>query len=227
MKDNIINLKIEIEDSIIGKSLDVTIDDRFHDSEDDTYDINVSSLTSLYEELYDITQTSDNVPEDAVFKIDGQVFAKMVDGIHLEANIDMPKSIIEKYASNETLELSFTDVITIPYGKDVNIAGVAVKSKSYILYNDHTKHDNYIIGKGQNIGFKNEKEAYDAIDGYFSNKYSNLSTACSDLDITDVTVNGEKYKSFSLGKEIIKEPKIKQENQVKNKPIKNKNAFKP
>lgn len=209
--ENIINLNIEVKDGAFGGRLKVTSDKQLYDAwgteevKEDDFKFGESSLTKLYERLYDITQANKCIPSDASFYIDGKPFAKMVDGHHLEINEELDPSIIEKYGVKETIDFIYKDKLERFYGEDLPLQGIGIYRNDSIRAYRGQESDNYICNEDHSIDHKNKEDAIKALDFYLEKGEDR--DCFNYLDQTTITIEGEKYKTMSLNKEI-KEPKI-------------------
>lgn len=224
--ENIINIKIDISDESFGGRLKITSDKQLYDewttgdiSQSD-FEFSEETLTAVYERLYDITQSNRVGSGDPIFKIEGEMFAEMVDGFHLKLNDELSHELIEKYGKVETLNFQTKNEIEQTYGATIQIDGIALEKSGDMAYSGY-ESDNYIKDKDFNRDFKNKDEALKALDYYLEEDTSKRNF--NYIDRTVITVDGAPYKEMILNKTIenkaekqeVEEPKEKKKNRTR------------
>jgi hypothetical protein len=205
-----INLELSIDDSGYRPRTSIKADHQLYESWDDEqpteddFKYSASSLTSMYTKLYDITQSND-LPGDAEYYIEDKLFAKMVDGCHLELNeniLDDP--MLDKFRQTEEIEMIFTNEIEIVYGDNQQLeeGQIAVYRNDGIrAYDGFDSRSNNIVNKeGKNV-FNSKEEAVAAIKDYYADSDANVSPM--DKTIFKINDNENRYDLvMSNGKEI-------------------------
>lgn len=172
----IINLKIDAgEQKEYGpyRDLKVVADKQIYDTYDDeeisefNYSFEETSLTSLYEKLYDISQSQDIIPKDVAFHIDGEEFCKMVGGFHLALNDEFPSEIANKYSVEQRFDLLATDTIKKAYSKPEVVDGLIIQKDDDEIYFKNSSANSLKSENGDTV-FKNENDVKEAIRFYFS-----------------------------------------------------------
>lgn len=217
---NEVNFEIKISDKPFSSRITAIFDKQIYDqwgdepvSEND-FKIQVGSITELYSKLYDATQSNDVINNDSVFLLEGEVFAKMVDGFHLELNENISNKVIDKYRTEETIDFVTKDKIEQVYGSDIEIEGVSLYRNDDIRAYRRDDSSNYIHDENRNRDFKNDDEVKAALDFYLTKEQDSYDI--KSLDKTHVLLNGEKYKTLVLDKEVEPEtPKAKKRNKFR------------
>lgn len=201
---NKINLEIKENNQSFAK-YNIVSDKQLYEAWNETveksdFEFEASSLTEIYTKLYNVSQSSDLIPNDVEFYIEGELFAKMVDGYHLAMTEELKNEIFDKYKSEQTIDFITADTIKPVYGEERKVDGLTVYRNDDIRAYTGYDSDNYISDSSGNNVFKTEDEAKKAIDYYLLEDSSAYDIKF--IDKTTLTVNGEAYKTFSMNKEI-------------------------
>lgn len=217
---NEIKFEIKIIEGDFRNSLTAVFDKQIFDQWGDDpvskydFEIDAGSVTELYNKLYDATQTNDIIGSNAIFMLNNEVFAKVVDGFHLEFNENISNENIDKYRNEETIDFVTKDKITQVYGADIEIKGSSLYRNDDIRAYVRDDSSDYIHDSKGNKDFKDDGEVKKALDFYL--KEDRDSYGIKQLDKTHVTLNGEKYKTLIFGKEIeLEKKKVQKRNRPK------------
>lgn len=189
---------------------DKQIIDTWDDEKVDDYNFRVraNSLTDLYKELYDTSQSNDCFPSDAKLFIEDELFAEMVAGIHLKLNDDFSPKIAEKYMTEHEIDFVTSNVLRKTYGNDETVDGLTLYRDDGLKAYQRLDAGNHIVnGQGSNV-FKDEKEVLDALKYYVVQDGS--ADCLNKLDKIKVTLDGEDIVTLAFGKEIeskVEEPR--------------------
>lgn len=203
------------------RTLEFKSDVQLHDPYNDEiteYDFNVSSssLTELYNKLYDISQSNDCFPSDAKIFIEDEPFAEMLGGIHLKLNEDFPVEIASKYMTVKEIDFITSNTLRKVYAEDEKVDGITLyRNDDLRAYNGY-ESGNHIKNKDNKKVFKNKEEVEDALK-YYLTKDSKMD--CIDnLDKTIVKLDGKDFATLMFGKEVKeKQEAPKQERRTKRK----------
>lgn len=210
-----INLELSIDDSGYKPRTSIKADHQLYDSWDgeepteENFKYSASSLTSIYTKLYDIVQSND-LPRDAEYYIEDKLFAKMVDGYHLELNENIiEEPMLDPFRKTEEIEMAFTNEIEIVYGNNQKLeeGQIAVcRTDSIRAYDGFDSRSNNILNKeGKNV-FNSKEEALAAIKDYYAASDANVSPM--DKTIFKINDNENRYDLImSNGKEVKPEEK--------------------
>lgn len=215
------NLKMEIDKSDFIRSIKVRSDkqlydtyDKKEDATDHNYEMSFTSLSEFYKSLYDVTQTNDSIPPDAEFYVDNELFAKMVDGFHLEMNEELSESIVSKYGSSLAVDFVTSSKISEAYSEERELEGLSLYRNDDIRAYRGSESGNYIKDKNSEVEFKDEAEVALALNYYLKEDRNAINL--HKLDSLDVTLNGKKFISLKMGKEVKQEiPKATRRNRLR------------
>lgn len=213
-----INLEIEkVKGLFDSETLKVKFDKQIRDTYDDedtsdfNYVVEAESLTELHNKLYDLTQTEDCIPNDAVFKLDGELFAKMIGGYHLSPNMQLSSEIVDKYAQETELHLSISDTLVKAYAENEKVDGLTVYKTDGIKAYNNVNEGNHIKDSKGNVVFKDRAEALMAVRDYLDNDSAYIAS----YDKVKVKVDGVDIGTLSYG--TLTSPTIVEEEKMKNK----------
>lgn len=177
--------------------------------------VSASSLTELYDNLYDISQSNDCFPSDAKLYIEDKLFAEMVGGFHLKLSEDFPMEVAEKYMGINEIEFVTSNVRKKAYGEDEVVDGITLyRDDGYKAYKN-VDHGNHIRNKEGRDVFQNQEEVMDALQYYMKEE---ASAHLKNLDKTKIILDGKELATIAYGKEIgqkVEEPKQERKNRRK------------